>query len=308
MALLISVTYLVFLAKPIYISTSKIMSSSGKGNINQAVGLAAQLGINLPISQSETKWVYPEIIKSRTLAKSLLKRKFETMKYGIDKSLLEILTYDKTNKNINPNILRIIATDRLLKMIDVFEDMKTSILTVKIKSDDPKFSFDLNSALIQELDNHQRKYEKTKTVKTKDFILERIKDVEKELMLAEEELKKFKNINRRIENSPSLQLQEQRFSREVTVLIGVFTTLKQQLEMAKIEEVKESDFVIILDYPEIPLSVSKPDKKVFLLISLVLSIGISALIILYREFYDKKEKENFSQALKIILRNIFKNK
>ena len=36
--------------------------------------------------------------------------------------------------------------------------------------------------------------------------------------------------NRRIENSPALLLEQQRLQREVTVLIGVFTTLKQQLE------------------------------------------------------------------------------
>ena len=42
--------------------------------------------------------------------------------------------------------------------------------------------------------------------------------------------------NRRIENSPSLQLEQQRLGREVTVLTGVFTTLKQQLETTKIEE------------------------------------------------------------------------
>ena len=43
--------------------------------------------------------------------------------------------------------------------------------------------------------------------------------------------------NRRIENSPALQLEEQRLSREVAVLTGVFTTLKQQFETTKIEEV-----------------------------------------------------------------------
>ena len=57
--------------------------------------------------------------------------------------------------------------------------------------------------------------------------------------------------NRRIENSPALQLEQQRLNREVIVLTGVFTTLKQQLETTKIEEVKESDYVIILDPPEI---------------------------------------------------------
>ena len=55
--------------------------------------------------------------------------------------------------------------------------------------------------------------------------------------------------NRRIENSPALQLEQQRLGRG-NGLTGVFTTLKQQLETTKIEEVKESNYVIVLDPPE----------------------------------------------------------
>ncbi len=47
----------------------------------------------------------------------------------------------------------------------------------------------------------------------------------------------------------------------MAVLIGVFTALKQQLETAKIEEVKESDYVIILDTPYIPLYPDKPKRS-----------------------------------------------
>ena len=82
---------------------------------------------------------------------------------------------------------------------------------------------------------------------TKQFIEERIIDVEKELIAAEEDLKVFMDRNRRIENSPALQLEQQRLGREVTVLTGVFTTLKQQLETTKIEEVKEIVFAIFSD-------------------------------------------------------------
>ena len=84
------------------------------------------------------------------------------------------------------------------------------------------------------MDSHQRRYNKAKTSQTRQFIEERIIETEKELMSAEEDLKVFMDRNRRIENSPALQLEQQRFGREVTVLTGVFTTLKQQLETTKI--------------------------------------------------------------------------
>ena len=87
----LTIIYVLFIADPVYTSTSKIMSSSG-GGLSQAVGLAAQFGINLLKNQTEQKWAYAEIIKSRTLSRSILKRKFDTEEFGPKKSLLHILT------------------------------------------------------------------------------------------------------------------------------------------------------------------------------------------------------------------------
>ena len=55
----LTIIYALFYSKPVYVSTSKIMSSSGNSGVTQAVGIAAQFGINIPNSQSEPKWVYP---------------------------------------------------------------------------------------------------------------------------------------------------------------------------------------------------------------------------------------------------------
>ena len=85
-----------FFTSPVFISTSKIMSSRRTNNpLSQAAGLAANFGINLPTSQSEPQWFYSDIIKSRTLARRMLKRKFNTEKLGVQKTLLEILTYSE---------------------------------------------------------------------------------------------------------------------------------------------------------------------------------------------------------------------
>ena len=84
----LTIIYVLFYTEPFYTSTAKIMSSSGGGGgISQAAGLAAQFGIALPTGQSEPNWVYPEIIKSRTLARAMLKRNFDTKQFGSQKPL-----------------------------------------------------------------------------------------------------------------------------------------------------------------------------------------------------------------------------
>ncbi len=302
----LTIIHVLFFAKPVYTSTAKIMSSFGGGG-SQAAGLAAQFGINISTSQSDQKWAYPEIIQSRTLAKAMLKRKFDTNKFGLQKSLLQILTYGNGEPEFNLDTLEIMGVKNFLEMIEVSEDIATRILTLDINASDPNLAAEINKVLIEELDTYQRKYNKTKTIDTKQFIEELIIDTEKELMAAEEDLKIFMDRNRRIENSPALQLEKQRLGREVTVLTGVFTTLKQQLETTKIEEVKESDYVVVLDPPEVPLQRSKPNRKLAVFLAGFLGIGLGIFLAFFREYVinsNKEEKDKLSEAKSLVLKNV----
>ena len=93
--LIIALIYNTYYVIPIYKSKSKIISSSNTGGGSQISSIASQFGLSFPSSQNEITWVYPEIIKSRTLAKSILRRSFETQKLGHQKTLLQILTYEE---------------------------------------------------------------------------------------------------------------------------------------------------------------------------------------------------------------------
>ena len=302
-----TIFYVFFFTKPIYKSTAKIISSSSGGRVSQASGLAAQFGINISNGQSEPKWVYNEIIKSRTLAKAVLKQKFDTNEFGPQKTLLQILTYGNNKPRFKTDTLQILGIEHLLGMVEVYEDVKTSILTLSVNASESNLARDINKVFIEQLDAHQQKYNKAKTIDARKFIEERILDTESDLIEAEEDLKNFMDRNRRIENSPALQLEQQRIGREVTVLTGVYTTLKQQLETTKIEEVKESAYVIVLDPPEAPLKLSKPNKKFMILLAGFLGIGLGIIIGLINELIlngDKKQKEKLIEAKYLIIKNL----
>ena len=292
---------------PIYTSTAKIMSSSGGsgGGLSQAAGLAAQFGIALPTNQSEPNWVYPEIIKSRTLARAMLKRKFDTKQFGPQKSLLQILTFGNDEPASSMDTLEIQAIDVFIKKINISEDRKTGIYTLTLSASEPQLASDIIAVLIEELDAHQKQYNKAITSKTRKFIEERIVAVGKELREAEEILKDFTVSNRRIENSPLLLLEQQRLAREVSVPSSVFTMLKQQLETTKIEEVKESDYVIVLDPPEEPLNRSGPNRRKIVIFAGFLCIGLGVGLGLVIEFIKEKQ-EKIKQFLDLILKNLFK--
>ncbi len=301
---IVAIIYVLFFAQPTFKSTAKVMSSSG-GEETRASGLAAQFGLDFFSNQSRQQWVYPEIIKSRTLARSMLKRKFDTNEFGPQRSLLQILTYGNQKPAVGLDTLIKAGVDEAIDMIDIVQN--GSFYDLTISAPEPIFARDFTIALLEELDAHQRKYNKAKTSEAKQFIEERIIDAEKELRIAEEALKDFTKSNRRIENSPLLQLEQARLGREVSVLVGVYTTLKQQLETTKIEEVKESEYVIVLDPPEAPLQRAKPNKRLIVILSGILGIGLGIVFAFTKEVIangDKKEKNKINQAISLAMDNV----
>jgi len=79
------------------------------------------------------------------------------------------------------------------------------------------------------------------------------------------------------------------------------------LETAKIEEVKESDYVIILDTPDIPLYPDKPKKKRMVILAGILGIGLGMILAFIKEFVrnrDEEEQEKLCEIQNNFLKNI----
>ena len=82
---LLSIYYAVYIAKPIFNSSAKIMSTSSNPNSTPVNEIAQRIGLDLNNSTSESSWSYIDIVKSRTLARKLLQTKFDTEKLGPQK-------------------------------------------------------------------------------------------------------------------------------------------------------------------------------------------------------------------------------
>ena len=306
--LLIAIIYVSFFTTTLYTSDAKIMSSKSTGNASNFSGLANQFGLSLPSSSNEVQWVYSEILKSRTLANAVLKRNFDTKKYGKTIPLSQILSGKVADNKLNNSKKSFLLNEQLRSMMRVSEDRNTSIFTLKVESFEPVFSADLLTAIIEELSFHQQKYNNERIKKTRIFLEGRISNVEVQLMNAEENLKLFRERNRRIENSPSLLLEQQRIEREALVLTSVYTTLKQQFETLKIEEVKESDYVLIIDSPSIPPFKSGPKKKFIVVLAFIIGLITSAVIIFYKKISSNLSKEDMTminKIKKIFVKNIY---
>ena len=194
----------------------------------------------------------------------------------------------------------------IIAFSDMIEINKTeSLYELKVSAFEPKLAADIARYVIEELDKHQRDYNSRKNTETRKFIDQQLIEAKKELEQSEEGLKEFREHNGNIVQSPSLQMQQQRLVRDVAVLTGVFTTLKQHFESAKIDEVKESDYIVILDSPEIPLFPTGTRKRNLVILAGVLGLALGIVLAFVRNylntaFINESQKIN---EIKHVLKN-----
>ena len=111
-------------------------------------------------------------------------------------------------------------------------------------------------------------------------------DISTDLLSAEEKLRKFREKNRLISDSPALQMEVGRLVREVDLQTSIYITLKNEYELSKIEEVKGSKAFEILENPEVPINQISPNNKRVLVSAIFISMIFSILLLYLREWYN----------------------
>ena len=100
-------------------------------------------------------------------------------------------------------------------MIGVTVQKRSPILLIRSRGPDKYFIPDLIDTLIHELSNMVSEYKLSQNIEKTIFIGSRLDEIQASLKNAEDEYEKFKQANRKILQSPSLIIEEQRLLREI---------------------------------------------------------------------------------------------
>ena len=276
-----AIGYVFFIAHPVYVTTAKLLPTGEDNSLSNIQGLASQFGLSLPFQSGSNlsfSDIYPEIVKSRQLISIVLEKKFNTRKFGQNQLLKNILSrqYRLEKYDVDERFKR--SSEILQDNIKVSKARLTSIVTLEVGAIEPDFAVDLTNAIINESDKLQRQFKTHQVSDKRSFIEDRIKDVKKDLESAQEDLKEFREKNRQVQYSPALLLEEERLITEMDVKKEIFSTLKQQFELVKIEEVEEGSTIQILDKPVAPYEQSSPKTLLSIFLSFFIGFGLSVVI------------------------------
>ena len=108
-------------------------------------------------------------------------------------------------------------------------------------------------------------------------------DAKNELEKSEELLTDFRNNHPTNLDSPRLKMIRSRIGSTIEENRAVYITLRQQYEIAKIEEAKENLLVSILDIAEPAVGKAKPKRKLIILLSLLFGFLSSSMFFVVKE-------------------------
>jgi uncharacterized protein involved in exopolysaccharide biosynthesis len=208
-------------------------------------GIAAQFGLTLPGQKGdESPAFYMELLESRGVlrAAALTEYSAAVSRTGRRGPSTLVDAYQKPGKPLG---LRIDATiKRLEKDVGSSLSNKSGMVTLTVRSESPQLSQQVAVRLLQLLNQFN------------------LAEVRGELRAAEDRLQYFLQANRDYTNSPSLRFQEERLTADITLLRQVYTTLSQSFEQAKIDEVRDTPVITVVELPEAPV---RPDSRGLLL-------------------------------------------
>jgi len=258
---------------------------------DQYEGVTDAFGLDLT---PESNYYLPDIIVSNSLKRQIIEMQWNNKKYNKQTNLIDyweinkpsyfdnirkIFYSDFYNKDISDinNAIEIID-----KLIDV-DEKNSGLVEVSVLMQEPQMAADIANHISNYVITFVSNQQKTFATKNKTFIEERLNLAKNELSISEKELTFFRKNNQISLDTPDLQLERLQLLRDVEVNQEVFITLRQQFEIAKLEESKERLFINILDPAYISVKKAYPKSFLIVLISTFIGYIITSLcIILYK--------------------------
>ncbi len=228
--------------------------SSETGSI-PFTGLASQFGINLnSLSGGQGIEFYAKVLQSNELLRAAVLNEytFSTRDIGLlegdtlSGNLVELLeSVGETEE------ARLLATVRNVNSrVAVRSDLRAGVVVLNTTAPWPELAVQLNRSLLDLLNDFNLQTRQSQAAAERVFVEGRLEETRLEYEEAEDAVLRFQEANRRFRDSPELALEAERLQRQVSHQQQIYTTLQQAYERARIDEVRNTPVITIVEAPE----------------------------------------------------------
>lgn len=284
-----------FIATEYYRSTITLYPAGESGQSGMMLGNLQGLAETFGFGEiSKSTYYIPDIVKSRQLKKDIISKIWKTNNFPQGISLIKFWELDDTSGfNMGKLLGKKVTVDshlkhtesaieKLDKLISVDEE-DSGLITVSVLAEEPELAATIanyiSEYIVEFIANRQNQH----AWENRLFIEGRLEQSKSDLTIDEETLTEFRKNHPIALDTPELQQNRARLIRNIDLNQQVYITLRQQLEIAKIEELKKRVLIDILDEADPAVERAKPKRILIVLISFFVSL-LSTIIFLIVKF------------------------
>lgn len=285
-ALAVLVTLVLLVRARSYTSSASFAPQARKGNISAIAGFAAQLGVGLPASDpTQSPAFFADLVSSREVLGPVFDSLAAAPLPGSDRFIRTDVS-DRTERRYRG----ILA---LRRDVRATIQPKTGVVTLTTKSTDPQLSYRVATLVLAELNRFNLITRQSQAAAERRFVERRMIQARDSLREAEGALSAFLSTNRGLISAADLKMREARLSREVDLRQQVYVTLAQSLEQAKIDEVRDTPVLSVIEAPNRPVFPDSRQIPLLAALSAFFGAVLAAWVIIVRQlFYRPRAAES----------------
>ena len=251
-------------------------------DLRRLSGLAAQVGLSLPSGDGQqSPAYYMELVLSHDILARLASARYlqnrATHARGV--TLREVYKVDEKDSAIAQDL--VVRT--LRRAIDVSKSRESGIVSISVTTSSAPLAQEMDATLLTLLTEFGVKTRQSQAGNERTFIEQRIVQATAELRAAEERFADFLQRNRAgVTSVPELMLQRDRLQRDIALRQQVYTSLMQSYEQARIDEIRSTPALTIVEAPSLPARRESRHVALFLAIAFVGGLAISGFVIALR--------------------------
>jgi uncharacterized protein involved in exopolysaccharide biosynthesis len=235
-------------------------------------GLATQFGLSLPTTDpTQTPTFYVDLVQSSQLLSTLARTSFpDAGQRGASRPLVDILEVEGETPPIRVSK----AVELLRKRIKPTVRAKTGVVAVAVTMRDSQLAAAVCTRLLELVNQFNLQTRQSQAAAEAQFVQGRLADAKAELRVAEDRLQEFLQRNREFGRSSELSLIEDRMRREVSLDQQIVTTLAQNYEQARIDQVRDTPAITVVERPVAPPEPDPPHHARHALIGILLGLVV----------------------------------
>jgi len=284
-------------ATPYYESTITLYPAGELAEASSMLGDLQGIAESFGISGLSGTPIYniPDIINSRRLKKEIVLQNWESDLFASKVNLIQYWELDKPplidlgkiksfilpkKISINPHYSQTVDAVEVLSELITVNEENSGLISVSVLMEEPQLASEIANFIAEYVVKFVKEEQQKQAGKNREFVESRLSVSKIDLNNSEENLTNFRKKHPLALDSPELQQDRGRLIRTIEVNQQVFITLRQQLEIAKIDELKERLLINILDIAEPAIEKARPKRTLIVLLSIISGIMLSSIKIL----------------------------